>query len=344
MQEASQNSVSERAHVAAEGTAVPVIDLTRFLADPNSAEGKEVVARVAAACEAIGFFVITGHGVPTSAVDAIQNQSAYFFTRPIDFKMKIRRPAPGVSRGFNRLADQSLARTLGNQAPPDLMESLGFGPLKKGTGDYFEQGQAPIYFHPNLWPQEMPDFKNAVEAYYGEMENLSSQLCQIFALALGKDADYFEDKINKHISTMRINYYPAQDVAPLPGQTRAGAHSDYDAFTILKAGSRGLQVMQCGGDWIDVPIIESGFVINIGDMLMRWTNDHWVSTLHRVINPPAESRDEPRLSIAFFQIPNHDVVLDGLESCSDPKKPPRYSNVTAGEHWLGKILAARVKD
>ncbi len=216
------------------------------------------------------------------------------------------------------------------------MESLGIGPLKIGKGPYWQEGNAPTYFHPNLWPEEMPEFKQAVETYYREMEHLSSVLYRIFALALNKNEEFFEDKIDKHISTMRINYYPAQATAPLPGQVRAGAHSDYDAFTILRTGSGGLQVVRRGGDWIDVPTVPNGFVINIGDMLMRWTNDRWVSTLHRVVNPPEESRNKSRLSIAFFHIPNHDVTIDSFESCVAPDNPQRYASTTAGDHWLGK--------
>jgi len=344
MQEQSQDFVPERDRAAAADATVPVIDIAPFLADPKSLAAKSVVAQVALACETIGFLVITGHGVSADAIDVVKKESDEFFTKPIDNKMEIKRPGPGVSRGYNRLADQSLAKTLGDKTPPDLMESLGFGPLKIGSGAYFEDGHAPIYFYPNLWPKGMPEFRDAVELYYSEMERLASQLCQIFALALGKDINYFKDKIDRHISTMRINYYPAQEKAPLPDQIRAGAHSDYDAFTILKTGSGGLQVVRRGGDWIDVPVVPNGYVINIGDMLMRWTNDRWVSTLHRVVNPSAETRNQSRLSIAFFQIPNHDVVLDGIESCVGPDNPQRYARTTAGEHWLGKILAARVKD
>jgi isopenicillin N synthase-like dioxygenase len=344
MQEQSQDFIPERDRAAAADATVPAINVAPFFKDPVSSEGRDVVAQVAHACETIGFFVITGHGVSEDAINKIKAESDNFFTRPVDFKMAIKRPAPGVSRGYNRLADQSLAQTLGDKTPPDLMESLGFGPLKGGKGAYFEDGNAPIYFHSNLWPEGLPTFKAAVESYYGEMEKLADNLCQIFALALGKDKEYFKDKIDRHVSTMRINYYPAQQTAPLPGQIRAGAHSDYDAFTILKTGSGGLQVVRRGGDWVDVPVVPNGYVINIGDMLMRWTNDRWVSTLHRVVNPPAEARNQSRLSIAFFQIPNHDVVLDGFESCVGPDNPQRYTRTTAGEHWLGKILAARVKD
>ena len=335
----------DRDRSAAEGATVPVIDISPFLSSgQRSSQARDVVAAVAKACEEIGFLVVVGHSVPEDVIANVMKESDKFFTQPTDVKMGIKRPAPGVSRGFNSLADQSLAKTLGAKAPPDLMESLGFGPLKIGKGAYWEEGHASTYFYPNLWPSGMPEFKAAVEAYYSEMEKLASTLCRVFALALDKEENFFQDKIDRHISTMRINYYPAQNVAPLPGQIRAGAHSDYDAFTILKTGSKGLQVLRRGGDWTGVPIVPNGFVINIGDMLMRWTNDRWVSTLHRVVNPPEQVRNKSRISLAYFQIPNHDVSIDSFESCTGPDNPQRYAPTTAGAHWLGKILAARAKD
>jgi isopenicillin N synthase-like dioxygenase len=339
-----EDFLPERDRQAAAGASVPVIDISPVLSGRDPAEARAVVDAVATACEEVGFFVVVGHDVSEAAIQSVVKESDTFFSRPTEDKMRIKRPAPDVSRGFNSLADQSLARTLGVEAPPDLMESLGFGPLTVGKGPYWEEGHGPTYFHPNLWPDEMPDFRSAVERYYREMERLAEKLCRIFALALGKEENYFRDKIDRHISSMRINYYPAQASDPLPGQIRAGAHSDYDAFTILLTDSKGLQVVRRGGDWIDVPIVPNGFVIKIGDMLMRWTNDRWVSTLHRVVNPPQQARNKSRISVAFFQIPNHDVVMESFESCVGPNDQQRYATTTVGAHWRGKILAARGKD
>ena len=143
---------------------------------------------------------------------------------------------------------------------------------------------------------------------------------------------------------MSINDYPAQERPPEKEQLHAGAHSDYGAFTVLKGENApgGLQVLRRGGDWADVPIIEEGLVVNIGDLLMRWTNDKWVSTIHRVVNPPEEiRRNVDRMSIAFFFVPNHDVEVRCIESCTGAQRPPRYAPTTAGAHWRGKILAAR---
>jgi isopenicillin N synthase-like dioxygenase len=333
----------DRERVADANATVPIIDIASF-AHGGTRERRDVVDAVKDACERVGFFVIAGHGVADARIRAIFCEGRTFFGLPLARKMSIQRPAPGISRGYNSLAGQSLALTTGRQAPPDLMESLGFGPMQTTDDPYWTEGFGPVHAHPNLWPEGMPSFRAAVSDYWRAMEDLSWRLMRIFALALDLEEDFFLTRSNRHVSNMRINYYPAQDRPPQPGQLRAGAHSDYGAFTILKGENApgGLEVLRCGGDWAAVPLVDDGFVINIGDLLMRWTNDKWVSTLHRVVNPPDEvRRDVDRMSVAFFFTPNHDVEVRCLDTCAGAGNPARYAPVTAGEHWRGKILAAR---
>ena len=342
-QEANDDFTPGRERVADAAVTVPVIDIAPF-AQGDLAARRMVVAAVKHACEHVGFFVITGHAVPAEKIKAVFAESRAFFARPLDEKMRIKRPGPGISRGYNSLAGQSLGLTMGQKAPPDLMESLGFGPLETDNDPYWTENFGPVHAHPNLWPKDAPQLRRAVSDYWRVMEALSAQLMRIFALALDLDEEFFVRRSKRHVTNMRINYYPAQERPPESGQLRAGAHSDYGAFTILKGENApgGLQVLCRGGDWADVPLIEEGFIINIGDLLMRWTNDKWVSTIHRVVNPPEEVRRQvDRMSIAYFFVPDHDVEVRCLESCMGPKNPPRYPPTTAGGHWRGKILAAR---
>jgi isopenicillin N synthase-like dioxygenase len=341
--ESTTDFTPDRDRVADAGAAVPVIGVAPF-SSGDDAGRKSVVEAVRQACEHVGFFVITGHGVADEAIRAAFSGGRAFFARPVAEKQRIKRPGPGISRGYNGLAGQSLSLTTGRQAPPDLMESLGLGPLETDDDAYWTEGFGPVHAHPNLWPDGMPQFREAVSQYWRAMETLSSRLTRIFALALDLDEDFFITRSDRHVSNMRINYYPAQQRPPEPGQLRAGAHSDYGAFTILKGENApgGLEVLRRGGDWAPVPLVEGGFVINIGDLLMRWTNDRWVSTLHRVVNPPEAVRSNvDRMSIAFFFTPNHDVEVRCLESCMGARNPARYAPVTAGAHWRGKILAAQ---
>jgi isopenicillin N synthase-like dioxygenase len=339
----ADNFTPDRDRVADAGAEVPIIDISDF----NSRDPKvraTVVDAVREACERVGFFVITGHGVAEDTIARTFKLTRAFFTRPTDDKQRIKRPGPGISRGYNSLASQALGRTMGTAAPPDLMESLGFGPLEISDGPYWREGYGPIHFHPNLWPDDMPGFREAVSEYWRAMEDVSAQLMRIFALALDLDENYFVSRSDRHVTNMRINYYPVQLDAPQENQLRAGAHSDYGAFTLLRGENApgGLQVLRRAGDWADVPMVEGGYVVNIGDLLMRWTNDRWVSTIHRVVNPPEEVRRRTdRVSIAFFFVPNHDVKVSCIESCMSADNPPRYVSTTAGGHWRGKILASR---
>jgi isopenicillin N synthase-like dioxygenase len=338
----SDDFVPERERAAAADARIPIIDISPFGVDRNGR--RAVVKAVADACEQVGFFGIVGHGLDDAKIAAIYREGRAFFALPREEKLQIARPAPGVSRGYNSLADQSLGNTLTTGVPPDLQESFAIGPLDPGAGPYWTAGHGPIHFHTNLWPKRPAGFRAAVTAYYQAMEDLAARLAGIFALALGLPENFFADKIDRHVSTMRLNFYPAQPVPPLPGQIRAGAHSDYGAFTILRteAAPGGLQVVRRGGSWIDVPNIADGFMVNIGDLLMRWTNDRWVSTLHRVVNPPEEVRaNSTRMSIAFFEVPNHDADVRSFDSCIGPDNPARYAPTTAGAHWRAKVLAAR---
>jgi isopenicillin N synthase-like dioxygenase len=333
----------DRDRVADANAIVPVIDIAAFTAGGATARSA-VVAAVKHACEHVGFFVITGHGVPDATIRSAFTQGRDFFALPTEAKMRIQRPAQGASRGYNSLAGQSLGLTMGKKAPPDLMESLGFGPLATDDDPYWTQGYGPIHAHANLWPQDMPRFRAAIGDYWRAMEALADRLSRIFALALDLEEEFFVRRSKRHVTNMRVNYYPAQDHAPDPGQLRAGAHSDYGAFTILKGENApgGLQVLRRGGDWADVPVVEGAFIINIGDLLMRWTNEKWVSTIHRVVNPPEEiRRSVDRMSIAFFFVPDHDAEVHCIDSCIGPDNPARYAPITAGAHWRGKILAAR---
>jgi isopenicillin N synthase-like dioxygenase len=163
------------------------------------------------------------------------------------------------------------------------------------------------------------------------MHQLVGDLMRLTALGLGIQETFFDDKVNRSIGTMRLNYYPRQVRPPLPGQLRAGAHTDYGGLTILNGEDvpGGLQVLTRSGRWIDVRTAPDQFVVNIGDLLMRWTNDRWLSNMHRVVNPPlAEGRNAPRLSIAFFNHPNWDVTIE----CLAPAGEARYAPVMSGDY------------
>ena len=318
---------------------VPVIDLTPLLAGGRS-ERLSVARAIGQACEDIGFFTVTGHGVDPLLVERMDRVSRAFFDLPLADKQRVARPKPEQSRGYIGVGEENLAYGVGT-ATTDLKEFFAIGPVDVPDAAYYTAAAAYPSFAPNVWPVEPPELRAVYTAYYHAMERLATALMRAFALALDLRERYFADKIDRHISGIRVINYPDQPVAPPAGQLRAGAHSDYGALTILKSENvpGGLQVLDRAGDWVDVEPPAGAFVVNIGDLMMHWTNDRWVSTLHRVVNPPRDAAlGSRRQSIAFFYQPNYDALIECLPSCTGPGNPPRYEPVTSGEHRLRKFL------
>jgi isopenicillin N synthase-like dioxygenase len=322
---------------------VPIIDIGGFLADDP--EGRVAIPRaVARACEETGFFTIVGHGVDRMLIADAANAARRFFDLPADEKKAVRNDA--MSRGYRGIGDEGLAGTRSDQTPPDLKEVFHLGPPDFPHDAYHEAQDGRPHFIDDVWPETPSDFRPKVTAYYRAIEKLGADIMRIFALALALPEDYFAGKIDRHISALRIINYPEQKTAPLPGQLRAGAHSDYGTLTILLGENEpgSLQVFTRNGEWIDVPIPPDSFVINIGDLMMRWTNDRWVSTLHRVVNPPQSVASRARRqSLAFFHHPNYDADVSCIPTCTGPGNPPRYAPVNAGPYRIEKYTQARIK-
>jgi isopenicillin N synthase-like dioxygenase len=321
-------------------TNVPVIDIAPFRQGVREAR-RRVADAVDAACRGIGFLVIAGHGVDPALIAATEAVSRRFFDLPLAEKMRVQRPAPDVTRGYIPLLGESVARSRGEAAAPgDINESMMIGPVDAVDPAYAMAPAAGKHFAPNLWPGRPAEFRALWTDYYRAMASLAAELMRLFAVALELgDADFFADKIDRHISRLRVRNYPAPATPPLPGQLRAGAHSDYGSLTILKTEDRpgGLEVFAKEERWVAVPIVPDTFIVNLGDLMARWTNDRWVSTLHRVVNPPerdaAESR---RQSLVFFHNPNYDAVIETLPTCLGAGS--KYLPITSGEHLRRQFL------
>lgn len=314
---------------------VPVVDISPFRT--GDAEARAAIAKaVDTACRDIGFLVVSGHGIPEGLLRSVEQVTREFFDLPEAEKIAVLRPAPNVSRGYVGVEGESVGRSRDTSAKAgDLNESFMIGPVDPPAPDYSHAPEAGQHFAKNLWPTRPAALRGVYTQYYRAMGDLAAQLMEIFAVALGLPSDHFADKIDKHISRLRVRNYPAPTTPPRPGQLRAGAHSDYGSLTILATEDRpgGLQVCNVEGHWVDVPIVPGTFVINIGDLLARWTNDHWVSTLHRVVNPEdANAAESRRQSLIFFHNPNYDAEISCLPTCLEPGQQPKYSPTTSGEH------------
>jgi isopenicillin N synthase-like dioxygenase len=289
---------------------IPLIDLA-------GAAPSALARRIDAALRDDGFFAITGHGVPPDTVAAAFEVSHRFFALPQATKERWHVDRWPLKRGFDPIGWQSL--DLG--APPDVKESFYTGVEAIG---------------PNQWPDEslVPGFRAAMEAYSAAMQTLALRLMRLYEPALGLPEGHFDAFMRHPTCTTRLLHYPPQPVAAAPGQIGCGAHTDWGAVTLLaQDDAGGLQVQRThgegAGEWIDVDPLPGAFVVNAGDMMQRWTNDRWRSTMHRVINRRS-GRD--RWSIAYFFDLDAEASIEPLAVCTSADDPPRYAPLTAGEH------------
>ncbi|ONI88156.1 oxidoreductase [Saccharothrix sp. ALI-22-I] len=324
---------------------VPVIDV-------SSARGSDEEARLRVAktigrvCEISGFLAIVGHGVPEKTIDEMYRATRDFFALPEARKLALLSdPADPLMRGFGRegslAASNSDADVEDERDLPDLSETFTFNRLGEPGAPALPAGSDPLLTTPNRFP-DVPGFRDAYRAYYAAMEDLATELMRLFALALDLPEHWFDDKIDEHMTNLTANFYPPQLVEPKPGQLRKGQHSDWGSLTILYQDDApgGLQVLDKTGEWVDVPAIEGSFVVNIGDLMAIWTNDRWVSTVHRVVNPTREQAARERYSVPFFHQPNYDALIACIPTCTDEDNPPKYAPVQSGEYITEKFRRA----
>ncbi len=318
--------------------AFPTFDLGRFEAAPP--DGKAELAReVDRICRETGFLAITHHGVPEAVIAQAWAMARAFFDLSPEEKERARAPYRGYPYGYLGPELEALAKSRDVESPPDLKESFNGGPRSVPAGMTDPDALAFCYAQ-TIWPDAPEGFKAAWQAYYAAMEDLAARIMRVFAAALALPEDFFAPTIDRPISALRALNYPERTSAPKPGQLRAGAHTDYGTLTILlpEARSQGLEILSPQGQWVGVSPVPGAFVINIGDLMARWTNDQWVSTLHRVVNPPPEQGGmKRRQSMAFFHQPNWDAEIHVLEACLAPGERPKYGPVFSGPYLMGKF-------
>jgi isopenicillin N synthase-like dioxygenase len=309
---------------------IPVIDLSAALAGGHT-ERMAAARRIDEACTEIGFFTIRGHGVPPATMSTLRDLARRFFDMSLAEKLLAQPDDPATPRGYRALGFDALSRGNDVAALGDLKEYYHFGREHWPDEPYYTNETGRRFFVPNRWPRSPAGLADAAAAYYAEMDRLTGKLMALSALALGLDERFFADKIDRHITAMRINFYPALDTPPEAGRMRAGEHTDYGLLTILNGENTpgGLEVRTRSGEWIRCETEPDTFVVNIGDLLMRWTNDRWVSNVHRVANPPPGSGPSTqRISIAFFHHPNYDAQV----RCIAPPGQAKYPPVLSGEY------------
>jgi isopenicillin N synthase-like dioxygenase len=306
-------------------SAIPVIDVAPLVS--GSAEGAQAVAKaLGQACRDVGFFYISGHGVSPTLMKRVFDTSAAFFTGPASIREAVSFSGPGDNRGYIRLGGE----TLDPGKPPDVKEAFNIG-LELPPDDPEMLARAP-FRAANLWP-DMPDFRDTMLDYFNQVWRLGRDLHRGFALDLGLAPDYFETRLDRPNATLRLLHYPQSAVPLSDGQLGAGVHTDYGNVTLLATDAvGGLMVQDRSGRWLDAPVIPDTFVCNIGDCLMRWSNDVYVSTPHKVVNPGKD-----RYSVAFFLDPNPDAVVACLPTCVSADRPAKYAPITGAEFLRSRL-------
>ena len=314
---------------------VPVVDLDR---DPEV-----VAAELDEICREVGFFQVVGHGADPAVTDAAWDTAIAFFDLPLDDKLAVRPADPGYPYGYIPMAGESLSRSeAGTVAPPDLKEVYNAGPPAPADGIDGDEAWA---WQRSPWPAALPELQVAWTRHYAELAGLTERIMSLFARGLQLPADFFAARIDRPANAIRAIRYPARSAPPEQGQFRAGAHTDYGTLTLLRQDTvGGLQVQLTDGGWGDVPSVPGAFVVNIGDLMARWTNDRWRSTLHRVVDPPAgpDGTIGRRHSMPYFANANWDTVVQCLPTCLADGEQPRYAPVLAGPHLMAKFRRTAV--
>lgn len=304
--------------------AIPVVDLTPMLTGSGKAAMADAIRQALAN---IGFMYVTGHGVDAELIDSAFRVSAEFFALPQAVKdtLHIEQSGPAL-HGYTPVFGE-------NNDPGHTIDFKEIFDLGRPAAD----GLTRPFFGPTPWPDDLPDFRPVMERYHTAMLALAHRLMAALALSLGLPETYFEPMMREPIGIQRQLHYPPQTRVEDDSLIGIGAHTDYGCLTILAQDDvGGLQVRGRDGDWIDAPPIPGTFVVNIGDMLQRLTNDLYLANLHRVINVGGRER----YAIPCFFDVDFDTVFAPLACCCGPANPPRYAPIICGHHKWARYRAA----
>jgi len=288
------------------GESIPVVDFHGLTAD-DVALRATAARSMREAFEDFGFIYLKNHSVTQNVIDEMFVSSTEFFALP-----QARKAQAGGYRGAGL---------------------SGLDPSK--PTDVKERFRAP--YDSNLptgyWPEQLPNFREAIVAFHERGLSVLTEVMRGVALSVGLPEAYFDAPHEPHSGAVMLLYYPPITEALLPGQLRSGAHTDFGTMTLLvhHGSAEGLEIQRPDGTWLHAPSLPGAAIVNVGDLLTRWTNGQLRSVLHRVIPPQGEAARRSRYSATLFYEPRHEVVISCLEPCQNPSRPALYPPITAGE-------------
>ncbi len=307
---------------------IPSLDLNDFKSD-NLEKKEKFVQTLGEAYEEVGFISLKNYGLNPSIEKELYEEVQKFFNLPLDKKMKYERPELNGQRGYISFGRE---KAKGYQQS-DLKEFWHFGQELEEDDPLINE------YEPNVNCDELPNFNVIGRKVFTILENTGLQILKALALHLDLDENYFDSKVKGGNSILRAIHYPPITTEP-KGAVRAAAHGDINLITILMgASASGLEVQNRKGEWIPVTALPHQVVVNIGDMMSRFTNNKLHSSIHQVVNPPKEEWSKPRFSIPFFMHPRSEMSLNCLSSCITENNPKQYEDITAGQ-----FLEERIKE
>lgn len=304
---------------------IPVIDVGPLRDGDKDALGR-IARDMREASETAGFFYVTGHGVADEVCRRAQRAAAAFFARPEDEKRAC--AVDALHRGFVGFGQTKLS----DGARADLKESFVWG-LELGPDDAdVRAGKALM--GPNQWPADMPEFRAALMGFYDALSACARTLLRPLAVGIDLPEDWFVTRFEKPLARGAVLRYPPQPPTAPADQFGTSAHTDYGGITLVwQDENGGLEVENPRGDWVAATPIPGAFVVNVGDLLERWTNHRFASNPHRVTNRSGRER----YSMALFFDPDFDTVIECIETCTGSGDPPRHPPVRCGDYIVGRF-------
>jgi isopenicillin N synthase-like dioxygenase len=302
---------------------IPSLDLNDFYKG-NTAAKQKFVETLGAAYNNIGFVAVRNHFLTGDMQNRLYDAIKKFFALSDEVKKKYEHLEIAGQRGYTgKGKEHAKGRNTG-----DLKEFYHVG-QELDPDELAKEG-----YPANIWPEEVKEFKSAALDVYHALEKTGTYMLRAIAIYLGLPETYFDDKIRNGNSILRpIHYFPIENPEGVPSDAvRAAEHGDINLITLLMGASAdGLQVLRRDGKWIPITALPDQLVVNVGDMLERFTNKKLKSTIHRVVNPPQELMNTPRYSIPFFMHPRSEMSLAALPSCITSENPKLWEDITAGE-------------
>jgi isopenicillin N synthase-like dioxygenase len=305
---------------------IPVLDLGPWLAGDDGALDR-LAGDLRRICIEVGFYFIKNHGVDQDLVDRTFAQTAAFHSLPEDIKARYRINGHNIGYMASR-ASMQRSSSVHRATKPNLVASY-FMKRERDPDDPAVVNNLPLRGL-NQWPQELPEFRPTMLAYMQALENLGKKMLPVCARALDLPADFFAPFFKEPSITLRISHYPAQK--EFDGEEfGTGPHTDAGFMTMLaQAEVRGLDILSRDGIWMPAPTLPGAFLVNIGQMLTRWTNDIFPSTPHRVVNLAGRER----YSIPFFFDPDFEAAVTCVPTCTGPDNPPKHEPIRYLDHIL----------